>query len=175
MPIFPYRDEGPEGTFRAFCEAQYPLLVGILCVRVHDRFEAEDLAQEALARTWLAWKRVSGLERPDLWTRKVAINLARSLWRRRQLSHRVQSAAAADEKARRSDRQGANPALLVAVRRLPPRQQEAVALRFYAGMSVAEAAAAMGCREGTVKALTSQAMVTLRGTLVSNREVRNDR
>jgi DNA-directed RNA polymerase specialized sigma24 family protein len=38
---------------------------------------------------------------------------------------------------------------------------EAVALRFYAEMSVAEAAAAMACREGTVKALTSQAMATL--------------
>ena len=70
-------------AFDDVCAAAYGHLVGTVSFLLADRWQAEDVAQEVLARTWLRWQRVSSLERPDLWTQRVAVNLARTAWRRR--------------------------------------------------------------------------------------------
>lgn len=49
-----------------------------------------------------------------------------------------------------------------AVVSLAPRQRTAIICRYYLGPGVDEAADAMGCRPGTVKALTSQGISRLR-------------
>jgi RNA polymerase sigma-70 factor (ECF subfamily) len=54
-----------------------------------------------------------------------------------------------------------NEALLEAVKRLNPEQQECVSLRFLQGMSVAETAAIMGKNEGAIKALQYRAVKSL--------------
>ncbi|MGI8699694.1 MAG: sigma factor [Nocardioidaceae bacterium] len=43
---------------------------------------ARDLAQEALTRAWVHWRKVRRMDRPDLWVRRVALNLANSHFRR---------------------------------------------------------------------------------------------
>ena len=48
---------------------------------------------------------------------------------------------------------------------LPPRQREAVLLRFFEELSVEETAAAMACAPGTVKATVHQAIKSLREKL----------
>lgn len=48
------------------------------------------------------------------------------------------------------------------VAHLPPRQKEVVALRYFEELSVADTAAAMACRPGTVKALLHKALARLR-------------
>ncbi|MGK5530082.1 ECF subfamily RNA polymerase sigma factor, BldN family [Streptomyces sp. URMC 129] len=55
----------------------------------------------------------------------------------------------------------ANSALLDAVRRLNPQQQECVTLRFLQGLSVAETARVMGKNEGAIKTLQYRAVRTL--------------
>ena len=50
-----------------------------------------------------------------------------------------------------------------ALERLPARQRQAVILRFLDDLSVADTARVMGCAQGTVKAHTSRALVSLRG------------
>ncbi len=55
----------------------------------------------------------------------------------------------------------ANSALLEAVRRLNPQQQECVTLRFLQGLSVAETARVMGKNEGAIKTLQYRAVRTL--------------
>lgn len=157
---------GDPEDFSVFCRSQYPVLLGLLTLLVGDRWSAEDLAQEALARSWVRWSRVGALERPDLWTKHVAVNLAHSVWRRRHVADR----AAATLRATSTITLSAPPTepaddLLDAVRSLPARQRSAIALRFFADMTVADAAHVMGCREGTVKALTSQAIASLRHVL----------
>jgi len=49
------------------------------------------------------------------------------------------------------------------LRALPDRQRLAVVLRYFADLSVADTAAAIGCPEGTVKTLTREAIRALRG------------
>ena len=53
-----------------------------------------------------------------------------------------------------------------AIRCLTPDQQEALSLRFAAGLSAEEAAAVMGRRAGTVRGLTFRAIASLRRRLV---------
>jgi RNA polymerase sigma factor (sigma-70 family) len=56
-------------------------------------------------------------------------------------------------------------AVVAALRGLPDRQREAIVLRYYADLSEAEIAAAMGISRGAVKSHTSRGMSALRTTL----------
>ena len=55
----------------------------------------------------------------------------------------------------------ANREVLVAIRRLPARQREAVVLRYYLDMTEDQAAQAMGVSRGTVKSATSRGLAAL--------------
>jgi RNA polymerase sigma factor (sigma-70 family) len=56
------------------------------------------------------------------------------------------------------------------VQALPSRQRAAVALRFYADLSVTETAEVMGCSVGAVKTHTARALAKLRETLADGGE-----
>lgn len=148
----------------SFVEGIRPRLVGSLTLYCGDRQIAEDLAQEALVRTWMKWKKVSDMASPEAWTFRTAFNLASSWGRRRQAERRA---------TKRLERRiappvGAEPADVLALRdavaALPPRQRAAIVCRYYAGLPVADSAEVMGCRPGTVKALTSQGIDSLRAS-----------
>ena len=62
-----------------------------------------------------------------------------------------------------------NAALLDAVRRLKPEQQECIVLRFLQGLSLAETAEVMGRTEGAVKQLQLRAVRSL-ATLLPGRD-----
>src|ERR1700730_11643586 len=112
-------DDSPD--FTMFCQSEYPVLIGLLSLLVGDRWSAADLPQEALARSWIRWSRVGSLERPDLWTKRVAINLARSAWRRRQVADRADVTLLAGATAAVAAPAPAFPhELLDAARGLPP-------------------------------------------------------
>jgi DNA-directed RNA polymerase specialized sigma24 family protein len=67
--------------FEAFCLRNNTALIRLLTLYCGNRETARDLAQETLARTWLNWRKVRRLDRPDLWARRVALNLANSHFR----------------------------------------------------------------------------------------------
>lgn len=137
------------------CRREYPRLVGLLALHVADRAVAEELAQEALIALI---RRGRAVGRPGPWLTRTALNLGRS-WIRRRIAERraYRRHGPPDARAATSD-----SADTIAVRRavagLPRRQREAVILRFYEQLSVAETAELMGCAEGTVKALTHKAV-----------------
>lgn len=152
-------DSGDPG---AFCAAISRRLVGALVLYCGDRWVAEELAQEALARTFEHWPRVAGMASPEGWTFSTAFNLARSWARRRAAERRAMSRLAASP----ADRGLPDAAVALAVREavtaLPPRQRAVVIARFYLGLGVVETATVLGCAPGTVKAHTHQAIASLR-------------
>jgi Sigma-70 region 2 len=111
-----------EVEFREFFASQYTRLCWLGLLLTGDRAEAEELAQEALARTWWRW----AVHRPDdpaAYARKVLLNRRRSLLRR------------ADVEARFLARPRAEPVpppgedatvLWQAVQGLPPRQRRRI-------------------------------------------------
>ncbi|HEY1321397.1 MAG TPA: sigma-70 family RNA polymerase sigma factor, partial [Streptosporangiaceae bacterium] len=56
-------------------------------------------------------------------------------------------------------------AVINALRTLPPRQREALVLKYYADLSEAQIASAMGISRGAVKSHTARAMTSLRAVL----------
>lgn len=125
--------------------------------------QAEDVLQEVLAKAYLKWDRVGA---PDMDTRaylnRMIVNERNSLWRRAFRRHEVATDQLPEVASTDPD---TTDVTWAEVLKLPPRQRQVVALRFYADMSVAETAAALKCSEGTVKSQTHHALATLRGAL----------
>lgn len=132
-----------------------------------DREVAEDLLQVALVRTARRWE--VARHAPHAYAHRVLVNLLHD--RHRHLSRRVSERSLGEFDVQRRpipDRAETlidRLALIDAVRRLPLRQREVVVLRFFAGLSVAETAAAIRTSEGTVKTHTSRALAALHAAL----------
>jgi RNA polymerase sigma factor (sigma-70 family) len=156
-------EERDEGGLVAFCRAHYDELVGALGLYCGRRDVAEDIAQDALLQVCRHWDQVRTMESPAAWTFTVAFNLARSRFRRvgRQWRALTRLGGVQEPVARPADTT-TTVAVRQAIAGLPPRQRMVIVLRFYVDLSVKQAADAMGCAEGTVKALTAQAIAGLR-------------
>lgn len=146
-----------------FCRREHPRLVRSLTAYTGDRDLAVELSQEALARVCLDWPRIGAMAAPGAYAHRVAVNLANSTLRRR----RCERAALARAAARAADgvpepAPPLDPGVRRALSALPPRQREAVVLRFVLDLSVDTAAARMGCAPGTIRSLTAQAVARLR-------------
>ncbi len=138
----------------------FPKLVGLVSLQCGDPTVAEEIAQETLSRYWER-SRSTVIASPEAWTYRVAMNLSNSWWRRRAAERRARRHADTDWMADPTTSTADAVAVRDAVAGLSVRQREAVLLRFYADLSVAETAGVMGCAEGTVKALTHQALAVL--------------
>ncbi len=155
----------------SWCRSVYPRLVAAMSLYCGTVEDAEDLAQETLSRAWEHWPTVGVHPTPESWAFRTAFNLANSRWRRRRIERRARAQLASRVSAAPTD--VADLEVRRAVAGLPARQREVVVLRFFLDQSVADAALAMECAEGTVKALTHQAIANLRrGGLATN--VRHD-
>lgn len=149
----------------AFCADQLPRLVGLLALHTGDRLVAEDLAHDALVAVCEKWPRIQGMEHREAYVSRIAINLAASRWRRHSASRRAAARRGPDPAVHRDPDGADTAAVRAAVAALPQRQRSALVLRFYADLSVAETADALGCAPGTVTSLTSRAVAALRDDL----------
>jgi RNA polymerase sigma-70 factor (sigma-E family) len=134
----------------------YKLAYRVAYRMLGDRSEAEDIAQETLARATLRWARLH--ERPEGWVSRVASNLAVDRYRHRRRQPHFPSGPVGivdDRTAERSD-------LVAALRRLPRRQREVVVLRYLADFTEIDVATALGCSVGTVKTHSSRGLAALR-------------
>jgi RNA polymerase sigma-70 factor (ECF subfamily) len=151
------RDRG----FGEFFAAHYASVVRGLTLATGNASLAEDAAQEAFARAVRKWSRVRAMERPVGWVWVVAMNDARRHARRAAREEQEMTVAAtpvADAGASVTTR----VALREAIAALPSRQREAVVLRYFADLSLADTASAMQCAVGTVKSAVHAALATLR-------------
>ena len=143
---------------RELYDASYRRLVAQLLGVTGSRAEAEDVVQEAFVRAVTHARAVRRTDNPEAWLRRVAVNVARSRWRRsRRWNALVTRLGGADRPPTGAEELTADRlALLSALRRLPAAQREAIALHHLADLPVHEVAATLGVPTGTVKARLSR-------------------
>lgn len=128
-----------------------------------DPGEAQDLVQEAYARAWQRWRRVSGYEDPEAWLRLVVNRLSTDRWRRLFVRR---THAAAEPPGRPVPPPTDDVILLVrAMRTLPAAHRRALALHYLLDRSIAEIAAETGSSIGTVKSWLSRGRAGLAAEL----------
>lgn len=142
------------------CESELARLVGMLALYTGDEQVAQELAQDALLKLCEHWSSVRD-GNPAAWLTTVAMNLGRSMFRRRLAVRRARVRHGPPDDQVVDDRADVL-AVRQAVAALPQRQREVIIHRFYLRASVNETAEAMGCAAGTVKSLTNRAVVALR-------------
>jgi RNA polymerase sigma-70 factor, ECF subfamily len=146
------RDEQFEDTF----DELFPRAVALAWKILGDRAAAEDVAAEALARTFVRWRKLRDLPYLDGWVLRVTTNLALDVVRRRPPPPEMRLPV--DESEVSTLRLALSQALLS----LPTRQREALALRFLSGFTEAEVAQAMGISAGSVKTHVHRGVAALR-------------
>jgi RNA polymerase sigma-70 factor (ECF subfamily) len=124
-----------------------------------DRDLAEEQVAEAFTRAWTSWHKVRQHAAPQAWVVRTALNLGVSWWRRRR---REVPLADHDAAVPADAGGGVDPALTAALRRLPPRQREVLALRILLDLDTVTTAKAIGIAPGTVMAHLSRAVAALR-------------
>ena len=143
-------------------------LVRMVVLLVDDIATAEDVVQEAFAALHQNRHRLRDPDAALGYLRTAAVNNARSVLRKRQTARR-HLRLARQEFAEPADSElllaTAHQQVLAAVRQLPPRQREVLALRYWANLSEAEIAQALSISPGAVKSTASRGMDKLESIL----------
>jgi len=151
-----------EDDYDAFFSSSFDPVRRALVLMFADAAIAEDATQEAFARAYRRWSRVSGMDDPTAWVYVVAVNVARRAVRRRRLL------AWRDDEPRSAGDVAAAVVASVTVHALladlTERQRTAVVLRYLADLPYARIAEALGCAEATARATVHQALRRLRAT-----------
>lgn len=145
-----------DAAFEAFYRAERRRILAVVVLLTGDQAAAEDIVQDAFAAALRRWGTISGYDRPGDWVKRVAVNRAISRFRRGR-NERV----ALERAGRRAEGLGAGEGdrgavdaddpLWRAVRRLPGRQAQVIALMYVDDLSVEQVAATLGCSAGAVK------------------------
>ena len=138
--------------FEHFYAREFGRVVALAYVLSGSRSLAEDLTQEAFMAAYRKWDRISRYDQPRAWVRRVVANKSVSAWRRRLATSTVVARlAAADPIGEDPELNAETIELWEAVRALPQRQAQAVALHYLEGLPLGEIGEILGCSSGTVK------------------------
>lgn len=154
----------------ALFTAEAARLVGLARFFVDDRTAAEDLVQEAFIRLARTAHRIRSPDSAAAYLRSIVINLARDHNRRGLVSlrHRLPAADVDDVAPSAEDVAGERAEqseVVAALRALPRRQRDVVALRFYLELGIPEIASTLGISPNSVKTHLSRGLRGLAATL----------
>jgi RNA polymerase sigma-70 factor (ECF subfamily) len=143
-----------DAGFDAFYRDERRRVLAVVVLLTGDRAAAEDVVQDAFAAALRRWPVISTYDRPGDWVKRVALNRAISRFRRvrneRVALERVAGRPAATPPDGRTVEPGEDP-LWTAVRRLPRRQAQVIALMYVDDLSTEQVARTLGCSVGTIK------------------------
>jgi len=145
-----------ETAFPALYERAYKVAYRML----GNRTEAEEVAQEAMARAFERWDRLARDSAPVGWVVRVSVNLAIDTFRRG-----ARRGEPGPERGRDDPSAADRVALVRGLQMLPRRQREAVVLRYLADLHEADVATTLGCGVGSVKQHASRGLARLRVVL----------
>jgi len=158
-------------AFTEFVNASSARLFRSAFALVGDRQLAQDLLQEALVKTFVAWPRLRDESKAEAYTRRTIVTTLIS-WRRRRSFHErplehLPEVRVEDDK----ESLAAQDDLWAQIRLLPPRQRAAVILRYCEDLTEAQTADLMGCSVGTVKRHVSSGLAKLRERMGTDAEL----
>lgn len=151
--------------FASYVRARGPVLLRTARSLSANAWDAEDLLQTALTKTYLAWERIEDHNALDGYVRRALVNTRTSQWRKRKVDEFVCEELPEPDPVPVPDpaeQQVLRDTMWRAVLRLPDRQRAMVVLRYYEDLSEAQTAEALGVSVGTVKSAVSRALGKLR-------------
>ena len=140
---------------------------------VGDLHQAEDLVQETLFKVARRWPKVSRMDHPIAYARRILVNLAlqgRPKWSRRRAELNETPPGDAPSPAAPLD---THDELHDALLALPPRQRAVLVLRYFLDLPEAEVASVLECSLGTVKSTASRGLARLEQTLRPTNDTRS--
>jgi RNA polymerase sigma-70 factor (ECF subfamily) len=167
---------GDRDAFARLVEVHQSSARRVAAAMVGSGPDADDVAQDAFVKAYLRLEQFDVERSFRAWLLGIVANEARNRHRangrRRALSLRLTSDRAPDlgtgsgpDPAVAAERDDQRQRLARAVAALDDRDREVVALRYFAELSEAETAEALGCPRGTVKSRLSRALDRLRRSL----------
>lgn len=151
-----------EAAFHEFVTARSSSLFRTAYLMVGDYQLAQDLLQESLVKTYVAWPRLRDVGNVEAYARRVVVTTSIS-WRRRRSFHERPVDALPDRSVPDAAEQvAARTDLWSQIHALPPRQRAAVVLRYCEDLSEAKTSELMGCSVGSVKRHAAHGLAKLR-------------
>ncbi|GAA2049750.1 SigE family RNA polymerase sigma factor [Catenulispora yoronensis] len=153
-----------EPGFAEFVAARSAALFRTAVLIAGDRHVAEDLVQSALERAYRHWGRVSGMDAPEAYVRRILANLAADHFRtagRRPVELLDQDGAAPDVYPHVDE----HVAVISALRELPPRMRTVLVLRYFDDLTETQVAEMLGIAVGTVKSQAARGLAKLRESM----------
>src|SRR5690242_8337877 len=141
----------------------YRSLVRLAVPLVRDVATAEEIVQDSFIAMHAAWRRLRDNEKALSYLRQSVVNRSRSALRHRVTVNRTAPDLTAAEQDALTLRE--RSAVIAALRALPAKQREAVVLRYYADLSDAQIASAMGISIGAARRHINRAILSLRTVL----------
>lgn len=153
-------------AFTEFVAARSPALFRTAYLIVGDHGLAQDLVQEALTKTYVAWPRLREVGKAEAYTRKAITTTYISWWRRKAWRAERPRDDVPESGPTTQREHGSDVVdrtwVWQELQALPPRQRTAIVLRYYEDLTEAQTAEAMGCAVGTVKSQVAQGIKRLR-------------
>lgn len=152
-------------TFDEFYRREYARVLALAFALSGSRWAAEDLAQDGFLAAHNEWHRISLYEEPAAWVRRVVANKAVSVVRRRVSEAKALARWWTMDRVEAPDFLASDPAFWAAVRALPRRQAQVIALYYLEDLSVDEVADILDVAPGTVKRHLHRGRAALARTL----------
>ena len=149
--------------------AHWRRLVRLAVLLVHDQGSAEEIVQDCFVAVHARWSRLHDPDKALAYLRQSVVNRSRSHLRHLAVVRRHADRQAPLEPVAGADHSAYDlvqrTTVLDALRRLPRRQREVLALRYYLDLSEAEIADTLGISRGAVKSHASRGAAALRAQL----------
>lgn len=157
-----------DDDFAEFVGARWSSLYRFAYLLAASPTGAEDLLQTSLEKAYVNWRRISAMEFPEAYVRRMIVTTlvssSRRHWSRERPTETLPEGLGDSAEVGVLDRSLLWPLVCA----LPARQRAVVVLRYYEDMTEAQIADTLGCAPGTVKSQSSAAIGALKRALAAS-------